>query len=401
VAERNYGGWEIIDPLGSGGQSDVSLVRSPERVQQRKNCLKVIGKTLMASPVHIDQRDEGLGAFAKASWDYARPEEDSELGALKVFKSRRDSQLGMDSQEVQRLKNEIDVLRQNYPGMLKLKAYSESEFWIVTELVREGSLEKQIGKYKGNAGLALKAFRSLVTTVKLLHDKGLVHRDIKPANVFIGKDDELILGDFGIVYVPDTVSRLTVTQEIVGPSDYMAPWLMTGEWVEDVKPCADVYMLGKLLWCLISGKLKLFREQFRRPSYSLAQMFPYNSQIARIDAILEKCLVEEEHLCLKSATELLKVVDQTIHEMGDDRFLPDGNLRLLCIMCGKAKYRPVTVFQGYVKFNLYNAVSSSASSVNLRLFVCDVCGHHVLFTQGYPEEGAKRGWKIPGLLKQP
>jgi serine/threonine protein kinase len=346
------------------------------------------------------ERDAQLGTLATESWNYARPEKDAELGALKAFKSRHGSHLGIDSQEVQRLKNEIDVLKQNYPGMLKLKAYSESEFWIVTELVREGSLEKQIGKYKGNVGLALKAFRSLVTTVKLFHDKDLVHRDIKPANVFIGGDDELILGDFGIVFVPDTVSRLTVTQEIVGPSDYMAPWLMTGEWVEDVKPCADVYMLGKLLWCMLAGRLKLFREDFRKPRYSLALMFPDDPHIERINAILEKCLVDEPHLCLKSATDLLKLVDSTIRDMGNDRFLPNGELRLLCVMCGKATYRPVTVFRGYVKFDLYSAVSQSTNSALLRLFACDICGHHALFTMGYPEEGATRGWKRPGL-KQP
>ena len=181
MAKTEYGGWEKIEtkPLGAGGQSEVFLVRSPERVGQLRNCLVEMDKTMKAasSPVRTDQYHAQLGTLAKAFRDYARPEENSELGALKVFKNRGDdSPLDPKSQEVKRLKNEIDVLKQKYPGLPKLLASSESEFWIVTEYFRTGSLEKQIGKYKNNPLLALTAFRSLVKTVTLLHDEGLVHR---------------------------------------------------------------------------------------------------------------------------------------------------------------------------------------------------------------------------------
>jgi serine/threonine protein kinase len=38
-----------------------------------------------------------------------------------------------------------------------------------------------------------------VQTVAALHQEGYVRRDIKPANVFIRTNDELVLGDFGIL----------------------------------------------------------------------------------------------------------------------------------------------------------------------------------------------------------
>ena len=39
---ENYGGWEPIDRIGGGGQSDVYLARSPKRVAKRTKCLEDI-----------------------------------------------------------------------------------------------------------------------------------------------------------------------------------------------------------------------------------------------------------------------------------------------------------------------------------------------------------------------
>jgi serine/threonine protein kinase len=156
-------------------------------------------------------------------WLYARPDSVSELGAMKVFKIRDDEQQSLD-----RLKQEIQILKQNRPGLPKLLDSNESERWMVTEYFPEGTLEDNILRYKGKPALALKAFLSLVNTVSGLHAENIIHRDIKPANVFVRSNDELVLGDFGIVFVPDQPARLTRTNESVGPHDYMPPWVDIG-----------------------------------------------------------------------------------------------------------------------------------------------------------------------------
>ena len=405
-----YDGWEKLDPLGSGGQGDVFLVRNPERVAELRDILRAMDGKLRAvtSPTRDENHLTLLASLAPMFVDYARKDEDSELGALKVFRSRQDGSrldVAIHTQEIKRLKNEIEVLRKNYPGLPKLLAYNENEFWIITEYFRQGSLENQIGKYRGDAGRALKAFRSLVATAKLLHDEGSVHRDIKAANVFVRKDDELVLGDLGIVFVPETETRVTATNEKVGPSEYMAPWLLdTGERVVDVTPCADVYMLAKLLWCMVAGKLKLFREYHRRDNYDLVKMSPDSPHMERINLILDKCLVSQADQCLTSATELLTVVDTTIKDMGaGDRIGPDGKLRLLCVMCGKGTYRPYsTAGAQYILLPQGpGEASGPTSSKCVRAFVCDLCTHHAFFAMNYPEEGQQKKWKVPEHTKYP
>jgi len=235
--------WEEITPLGSGGQSNVFLVRRPERTIERQECLSMI-----RTAIDGDKRPE----LATAIWTYARPDANSELGALKVFKispTHGSASLPATSNDeaVRRLENEVNALAKGRPGLPKLLDSNLGEYWLVTEFFVDGTLERKPDKYKGNAFRALRAFQSLVKTVASLHEEKLVHRDIKPANVFIRRDDDLVLGDFGIVFVPGETERVTLTNERVGPRDYMPPWGDLGERMKDVHPCFDVYMLGKLL----------------------------------------------------------------------------------------------------------------------------------------------------------
>src|SRR6266404_2661050 len=99
---EKYGNWEIIEPLGEGGQSVVYLARSPARVAQREIYLNTLKEL---SGQSFDNTK--AAAFAMASMEYARAELPSELGALKVFKTREG---GAPAKE--RLKREIAVLRE-------------------------------------------------------------------------------------------------------------------------------------------------------------------------------------------------------------------------------------------------------------------------------------------------
>ena len=380
-----YGNWEIVGPpLGSGGQSTVYQARSPERVSQRASCLKDIRRAL-----DEDRRD----VLATSILSYARRDLPDELGALKVFKIRRG---GAPAGE--RLKREIDVLKEGRPGLPKLVDSNAAGQWMVTEYFPRGTLEKSPSKYKGDPASALKAFRTLVRTVATsLHKDNIVHRDIKPANVFIGSDDALVPGDFGIVYLADQAARPTVTDERVGPWDYMPQWADLGVRFEDVRPNFDVYMLGKLLWCMIAGRLRLPREYHRRPDFDLTILFPKNRHMPGINTILDKCLVEEPDDCLASAGELLELVEESLANIERDGLLPDGDgqLTLYCRVCGRGTYQE----HATVRFEIQDAMGRKVSSMPVRVLVCNVCANYEFFAPNFPDEASSKGWK-PWISKR-
>jgi len=238
--------WEVIGgPLGEGGQSTVHLVRGPTRLNARNKDIQQIFSFNPWGTSMADTRAKFTGDFADAVADYGRTESPDELGALKEFKLRDDEQ-----QAISRLKQEVDTLAEGRVGLPRLLDFNLKERWMVTEYFPDGTLEANLSKYKGDVSRALKAFLSLVKTVAALHVQGIVHRDIKPANVFVRQEDELILGDFGIVFLPDQPARLTRTNETVGPWDYMPPWAEVGR-LGSVTPQVDVICSGNCCgaWC--------------------------------------------------------------------------------------------------------------------------------------------------------
>jgi serine/threonine protein kinase len=373
--------WEEIKPLGGGGQSDVFLVRNRERQSERANCLKGIRSALDG-----DKRAE----LAVAIWSYARPDLPSELGALKVFKippedpTRLTPIPGSEEYEaIERLKNEIAVLSQKRPGLPKLLDSNAAERWIVTEYFPERTLEHHPTRYKGRAALALKAFRSLVKTTAFLHNDGYVHRDIKPANVFISKDDELVLGDFGIAYVPNAADRVTLSGERVGPRDYMPPWANLGVRQEKVEPCSDVYMLGKLLWSMVDGRVVLPREYYNHREFDLRENFPDDPDMYLVNEILDHCVVEQPSQCLSSAQDLLIMVDTML------RIIERGGQLLWapyvprpCHVCGNGHYEPQMLAHntplGSIRLWL-SGTASGTDSLPVRILVCSNCGHVEFF----------------------
>lgn len=371
--------WEEIEHLGGGGQSDVYLVRNPERCSDRAKYLDQIRTALDG-----DKRAE----LATAIWSYARPDLPSEVGALKAYKIRPEGFPRVlsteESEAIERLRTEIAVLRQNRPGLPKLLDFNESERWIVTEFFPERTLEHSPSRYKGNAALALKAFRSLVQTVAGLHKDDNVHRDVKPANVFVRSSGELVLGDFGIVFVPNAADRVTLTGERVGPRDYLPPWANLGVRLEKVEPSIDVYMLGKLLWSMVDGRPVLPREFHTDSDYGfdLTKTYPNDPNMYLVNQILSKCVVGKASECLSSAQDLLIIVDTLLRmiECGG-QLLKEGVPRP-CHICGNGYYRPHVLPQGTNAGILRIWISGGASdieSLSVQIFVCDYCRHVELF----------------------
>jgi serine/threonine protein kinase len=91
----------------------------------------------------------------------------------------------------------------------------------------------------------------IASTLARLHEEGIAHRDIKPTNLYM-HEGSWVISDFGLVAIPDG-EALTVGARALGPRHFIAPEMLLRPDAADGRP-ADVYSLGKTLWCLLAGQ---------------------------------------------------------------------------------------------------------------------------------------------------
>ncbi|MEU9954179.1 protein kinase [Streptomyces sp. NPDC050982] len=130
--------------------------------------------------------------------------------------------------------------------------------WIVMELVRGRSLADLIGSQGAVAPReAARIGAEVLAALRAAHGAGVLHRDVKPANVLLADDGRVVLTDFGIATVEGD-SALTMTGELVGSPEYLAPERALGR---NPGPASDLWSLGALLYTAVQG-----RSPFRRTS---------------------------------------------------------------------------------------------------------------------------------------
>jgi WD40 repeat protein/tRNA A-37 threonylcarbamoyl transferase component Bud32 len=115
---------------------------------------------------------------------------------------------------------------------------------------------------------AAELVRRVAGAIHYAHERGVIHRDLKPANILMEKSDRddamtlLIAGqrgrlepritDFGLAKKLDAGVELTGTGQVLGTPTYMAPEQAAGQ-SGLIGPASDVYSLGALLYCLLTG----------------------------------------------------------------------------------------------------------------------------------------------------
>jgi serine/threonine protein kinase len=374
--------WENIRQLGFGGQGKVYLVRTPSRSEERVEAAKRIRDTFHSA-------GGGLGVIATNSMAEdiflcGRSERCSEIAALKEFEVG-----GIDKEQaIKRLEAEIKALSTiQYPSILKYVDASVDERFLVSQFYPNGSLHGQATAFKGDPIRALKAFRSLVEAVKLIHDNGAIHRDIKPENIFLSATGDLVLGDFGIVIFRDS-DRLTATYERAGTRYWMAPWVDRKERIELAKVDAtlDIYPLGKLLWFLIAGRDIFSREEFDDTEYNLEVLFPDQAfAMRKVNALLRKCVVAKRNLCLGKADDLLSEIRKLESTLSGPGCREPDAQSWPCRVCGRGEYevRLVKTDSGSAEVPLtvqvYKQGFGVAHEHRIQMYFCNNCGHVELF----------------------
>ena len=93
-----------------------------------------------------------------------------------------------------------------------------------------------------------------------LHKRDIVYRDLKPDNVVIDNEGHAVLTDFGLA--KEHVAEMDVgAKSFCGSLAYMAPEVVTKQ---GHGKAVDWYLLGIMLYQLVSGKLPFFEDNQRQ-----------------------------------------------------------------------------------------------------------------------------------------
>lgn len=96
----------------------------------------------------------------------------------------------------------------------------------------------------------------------LCHKMGIIHRDIKPQNIFLSRDGNFKLGDFGIAKHMEGTQLGTMA----GTEDYMAPEV---NFFQPYSFQADIYSLGLVMyWMLNNYSGPFLTSDGSKPTYS-------------------------------------------------------------------------------------------------------------------------------------
>ena len=160
--------------------------------------------------------------------------------------------------------------------------------------------------------------RDLSAALVLCRNRNIIHRDIKPQNIFLSKDGDYKLGDFGIAKTVEKTSGGTK----IGTYNYMAPEVYNNR---PYGQEADIYSLGMVLYWLLNER--------RLPFYPAPPAVPRASDMDKartrrfrgeaipapahgseeLKAIVLKCCAFDPAERYRGAEELLRALEAVIN----------------------------------------------------------------------------------------
>ena len=161
----------------------------------------------------------------------------------------------------------------------------------------------------------------------------------------------------------------------VGSTDWMPPWA-TRMRIEDINPSFDVFSLGKTIWSMVSPDPFLRLWYHRREEFNLERMFRNRPEIALLNGLLDKCIVEDEKDCHENGGSLLKEINRLLDalRLGAD---PISDSERPCRVCGFGKYQLKVnnrdSYSNIVNFGFNPRIHA------FKVFVCDNCGKRPTF----------------------
>ncbi|WP_198154737.1 serine/threonine-protein kinase, partial [Plesiocystis pacifica] len=217
------GRYRVVGLLGEGGMGRVYAAE--HTVLARQVAVKLLRRDAARSPEHMGRfRQEALAA--------------SQIGAPQIVEVL-----------------DFVTARPDEP---------HAPTYMVMEMLEGEPLEAWMDEDHG-LDEAFAILAQLCDGLAAAHRAGVIHRDVKPANVFVcatqaGAAPQVKILDFGVAKVAGEERGFETQQgSVLGTPYYVAPERILGE---QLRPAADLYSVGVMLYELLTGDVPFTGESF-------------------------------------------------------------------------------------------------------------------------------------------
>ncbi|MBI5851458.1 MAG: serine/threonine protein kinase [Planctomycetes bacterium] len=216
---EQFGPFELIRPLGSGGMGMVWLARQRLGGMDREVALKMVRARGLFS---TDAR-ERFRREARALFRVEHP------GICPIY-------------DVGEVDGTPWLAMRHVPG----RSLAE----LIVQAREAGAPLQVESKGPSPVDAILALIESIARALHAAHEVGLVHRDVKPSNVIVTPSGDPVLLDFGLARAIGEDSDLTLTGAPIGTPAYMSPEQVAGRHAE-IDRTTDVWSLAvTLVECL-------------------------------------------------------------------------------------------------------------------------------------------------------
>ena len=227
----NYPGWEIVRSIGMGSCGKVYEVKKISPFGSTEHsALKVI--SIPPSSEEFQTYYDELGLDQKSVSSLISSQVEDITNEINLMSKLKGNSHIVSYEDYSVVAHETD------PGwdiFIRMELLTP-----LTAYLRDP--EKEISEAE-----VVKLGVDLCNALQLCEQHNIVHRDIKPQNIFINKEGNFKLGDFGIAKTVDHTTSGTKT----GTFTYMAPEVYTNK---PYNQSVDIYSLGLVMYWMLNER---------------------------------------------------------------------------------------------------------------------------------------------------
>jgi len=253
---------------------------------------------------------------------------DTRLGrevALKVLPAR----FASDPDRMRRFDQEARAAGMlNHPNILSvydLGTTSEAPY-VVSELLDGETLAERLARGPVAPRKTIEYAIQIARGLAAAHERGIVHRDLKPANLFLTRDGQVKILDFGLAKLtqqesePDAATVAptrppeTGLGVVLGTAGYMSPEQVRGQRADQR---SDLFALGAILYEMLSGQRAFQGASTAETMTAILNQDPAEFSDARqpvspaLDRIVRRCLEKNPEERIQSARDLAFVLEDS------------------------------------------------------------------------------------------